>query len=127
MLTEEFLDIFKKGEISGEQHIPFINKGAIEDFPDDVIMELPVRVDSERIHREEMEPNLTDRVKRFYMWPKVLRIEWNLEAFFSRDKRVLEEILIRDPRTRSYEQVVKALDEILSLPFNEEIRKHYEI
>ncbi|MDK2950024.1 MAG: hypothetical protein PWQ26_691, partial [Thermotoga sp.] len=38
----------------------------------------------------------------------------------------LEEILIRDPRTKSYEQVVKVLDEILSLPFNEEIRRYYE-
>jgi len=52
-------------------------------------------------------------------------MEWNLEAFFSKDKRVLEDILIRDPRTRSYEQVVAVIDEILNLPFNEELKRHY--
>ncbi|MDK2785505.1 MAG: hypothetical protein PWQ80_184, partial [Thermotoga sp.] len=71
-------------------------------------------------------PDLTHRIKIFYLWPRILRMEWNLEAFISRDRKVLEEILIRDPRTKSYEQVVKVLDEILSLPFNEEIRRYYE-
>ena len=54
-----------------------------------------------------------------------MRMEWALEAFLTRDRRVLEEFLIRDPRTRSYEQVVKVIDEILALPENEEMRKHY--
>lgn len=89
-------------------------------------MELPVWVDSSGIHREKVEPDLTHRIKIFYLWPRILRMEWNLEAFISRDRKVLEEILIRDPRTKSYEQVVKVLDEILSLPFNEEIRRYYE-
>jgi len=34
-------------------------------------------------------------------------------------------MLERDPRTRSSEQVKKVLDEIMSLPFNEEMKKHY--
>ncbi|MBO3800487.1 MAG: alpha-glucosidase/alpha-galactosidase [Candidatus Brockarchaeota archaeon] len=143
MLTERAPDIFKKGRLSGEQHIPFINaivnnkktrlflnvenKGAIKDFPDDIVMELPVWVDKDGLHRENIEPDLTERIKKFYLWPRILKMEWNLEAFISRDRRVLEEILIRDPRTKSYEQVVGVLSEILSLPFNEEIRKHYRI
>ncbi len=57
--------------------------------------------------------------------PRILRMEWALEAFLTGDRRVLEEFLIRDPRTRSYEQVVKVIDEILALPENEEMRKHY--
>jgi alpha-glucosidase/alpha-galactosidase len=141
MLTEEVPDIFRKGKMSGEQHIPFINaiannkktrlflnvenKGAVRGFPDDVVMELPVWVDREGIHREKVEPDLTERIKKFYLWPRILRMEWNLEAFISRDRKVLEEILIRDPRTRSYEQVVEVLNEILGLPFNEDIRKYY--
>lgn len=143
MLVEKAPNIFKKSGLSGEQHVPFINaivnnkktrlflnvenKGAIKDFPDDIVMELPVWVDSEGIHREKVEPDLTERIKKFYLWPRIIRMEWNLEAFISKDKNVLEEILIRDPRTKSYEQVVEVLDEILSLPFNEEIRKHYGI
>jgi alpha-galactosidase/6-phospho-beta-glucosidase family protein len=140
-LTEAFSEIFRKGKMSGEQHVPFINaisnnkkvrlflnvenQGTLKDFPDDLVMELPVWVDREGIHREKVEPDLTDRIKKFYLWPRILRMEWNLEAFFSKDKRVLEEILIRDPRTRSYEQVVAVIDEILNLPFNEELKRHY--
>ncbi len=140
-LTEEFPEIFRKGRMSGEQHVPFINaiandkrvrlflnvenQGALKDFPDDLVMELPVWVDKSGVHREKIEPDLTDRIKKFYLWPRILRMEWNLEAFFSRDVRVLEEILLRDPRTKSYEQVVAVIDAILNLPFNEELREHY--
>lgn len=140
-LTELAPQIFAKGRLSGEQHIPFINaiangkrtrlflnvenRGALKDFPDDLVMELPVWVDENGIEREKVEPDLTDRIKKFYLWPRILRMEWYLEAFTSRDRRVLEEILIRDPRTKSYEQVVNVLEEILNLPFNEDLRKHF--
>lgn len=142
-LTEQLPEVFRKGKMSGEQHVPFINaiangkrtrlflnvenQGAVKGFPDDLVMELPVWVDKDGIHREKVEPDLTERIKKFYLWPRILRMEWNLEAFFSRDRRVLEEILIRDPRTRSYEQVVAVIDEILNLPFNEELKKHYGV
>jgi len=141
-LTEEWPEFFRKGQLSGEQHVPFMNAiangkkvrlflnvenmGAVKGFPDDLIMELPVIVDKDGIHREKVEPDLTERIKKFFLWPRVLRMEWYLEAFVSGDRRVLEEILIRDPRTRSYEQVRAVLDEILSLPFNEELRRHFE-
>lgn len=141
-LTEEHPEIFPKGKLSGEQHIPFINaiannkrvrlflnvenQGTLKDFPDDVVMELPVWVDCCGIHREKVEPDLTHRIKIFYLWPRILRMEWNLEAYISRDRKVLEEILIRDPRTKSYEQIVQVLDEIFNLPFNEELRRYYK-
>ena len=48
-----------------------------------------------------------------------------LEAFLTGDIRILKEILHRDPRTKSDEQVEEVLKEILSLPENEEMRKHY--
>lgn len=142
-LTERLPQIFAKDRLSGEQHIPFINaivngkrvrlflnvenQGAVEGFPKDLVMELPVWVDKNGIQREKIEPDLTDRIKKFYLWPRILRMEWNLEAFISRDIKVLEEILIRDHRTRSYEQVLNVLEEILNLPFNEELREHFKV
>jgi alpha-galactosidase/6-phospho-beta-glucosidase family protein len=53
-------------------------------------------------------------------------MEWALEAFVSGDKRILQEILIRDPRTKSFEQAEAVIEEILALPFNKEMKKHYE-
>jgi len=56
----------------------------------------------------------------------MLRMEWALEAFLSGDKRILQEILIRDLRTKSFEQTRTVIDEILALPFNKEMKRHYE-
>ncbi|WP_041437772.1 alpha-glucosidase AglA [Thermotoga neapolitana] len=140
-LTKVWPEVFTTGSESVEQHIPFINalvngkkarlvlnvenRGTIKGIPDDVVVEVPVIVDKEGIHPEKIEPDLTERVKKFYLLPRILRMEWALEAFISGDRRVLEEILIRDPRTKSYEQVVAVIEDILNLPFNEEMKKHY--
>jgi len=140
-LTEFWPEEFAKDKLSGEQHIPFINaitngkrvrlflnilnNGIIKGIPDDVVVEVPVWVDKNGIHPEKIEPDLTDRIKKFYLLPRIIRMEMALEAFITGDRKVLEEFLIRDPRTRSYEQVKAVIDEILNLPFNEEMKKHY--
>ncbi len=133
-------EIFNKDELSGEQHIHFMNgitfgdkkrlilnvpnNGTISGIPDDVIVEVPVWVDKEGIHYEKIDPDLTQRIKIFYLLPRILRMEWVLEGFLSRDIKVLEEILVRDPRTKSYEQVKKVLNEILDQSFNYELKEY---
>jgi len=128
---------------SGEQHIPFIdalingnqgrfvlnisNKGPIiPGIPEDVVVEVPVMVNKKGIHPEEINPPIPKRVMNMYLTPRMLRMEWALDAFVSGDKRILQEILIKDPRTKSFEQVKAVVDEILALPFNKEMKKHYE-
>ena len=127
---------------SGEQHIPFIealledkksrlvvnipNKGRIlPDIPEDVVVEVPAIVDKDGIHPEKITPPLPKRVVIYYLYPRMVRMEMALEAFLTGDIRILKEILHRDPRTKSDEQVEKVLKEILSLPENEGMRKHY--
>ncbi|MDI3516237.1 MAG: hypothetical protein PWP09_303 [Thermotogota bacterium] len=141
-IKREAESIINPEKPSGEQHVPFIkaitgrgkerlvlnvpNKGRIlEDIPEDVIVEVPVIVDENGIHPEEIDPPLTRRITRFYLYPRLVRMEMALEAFLSGDKRVLEEVLERDPRTRSSDQVRKVLDEIMNLPFNQEMKQHY--
>jgi len=128
---------------SGEQHIPFIdalingnqerfilnitNKGPIiTGIPEDVVVEVPVIVNKKGIHPEEINPPIPKRIMNMYLAPRRLRMEWALEAFLSGDKMMLQEILIRDPRTKSFEQAKAVVDEILALPFNEEMKKHYK-
>lgn len=60
-----------------------------------------------------------------YLMPRILRMRWALEAFLSRDKKVLEEILVRDPRTRSFEQVQLVLEDIMQLPVNREMAEYF--
>ncbi len=128
---------------SGEQHIPFIdalingnqgrfvlnipNKGPIiPGIPEDVVVEVPVMVNKKGIHPEEINPPIPKRITNMYLAPRMSRMEWALEAFVSGDKRILQEILIRDPRTKSFEQAKAVVDELLALPFNKEMKKHYK-
>ena len=128
---------------SGEQHIQFIdtlvnggrerfvlnisNKGPIiPGIPEDVVVEIPVIVDQQSIYPEEINPPIPKRIMDMYLVPRMLRMEWALEAFLSGDKSMLQEIVIRDPRTKSFEQAEAVIDEILALPFNKEMKKHYE-
>jgi len=128
---------------SGEQHVPFIDaltngdqerfvlnipnkKSIIACIPEDVVVEVPVIIDKEGIHPEEITPPIPKRIMDMYLVPRMLRMEWALEAFVSGDKRVLQEILISDPRTKSFEQAKAVIDEILALPFNKEMKNHYE-
>ena len=125
---------------SGEQHIPFIdalvndnkdrfvvnipNNGIIPGIPNDVVVEIPALVDGRGIHPEPIEV-IPKRLINMVLIPRMLRMEWALEAFLSGDREVLLEILVRDPRTRSVEQTEAALEVILSLPFNQEMKEHY--
>ena len=128
---------------SGEQHIQFIdaltnghqerfvlnitNKGPIiTDIPEDVVVEVPVIVNKKGIHPEEINPPIPKRIMNMYLAPRMLRMEWALEAFVTGDKMMLQEILIRDPRTKSFEQAEVVIDELLALPFNKEMKKHYK-
>jgi len=136
--VEKILDPERK---SGEQHIPFIdallndnkarfvvnipNKGIIHGIDDDVVVEVPALVDKNGIHPEKIEPPLPDRVVKYYLRPRIMRMEMALEAFLTGDIRIIKELLYRDPRTKNDEQVEKVIEEILALSENEEMRKHY--
>ncbi|MEJ5228964.1 MAG: alpha-glucosidase AglA [Pseudothermotoga sp.] len=128
--------------LSGEQHIPFIdaivnnnaqrfvinvpNEGSIPQIPNNVVVEVPAIVDRNGWHVEKIDPPLSEKVIKMYLIPRMLRMEWALHAIINGDKDALVEMLIRDPRTKSYEQAVAVLEEILSLPENEKMRKHYD-
>jgi len=90
-----------------------------------VVVEIPAFVDKEGIHPEKIDPPLPDRVIKYYLQPRIMRMEMAIEAFLSGDIRIIKELLYRDARTRDDEQVEKVIEEILMLPENEEMRKHY--
>lgn len=126
---------------SGEQHIPFIdalvnnnvqrfvinvpNEGYIPQIPDGVVVEVPAKVDRNGWHVEKIDPPLNDKVVKMYLLPRMLRMEWALYAIMNGDKSSLIEILLRDIRTKSYEQAANVVEEILSLPENEIMKNHY--
>ncbi|RKX86958.1 MAG: alpha-glucosidase/alpha-galactosidase [Spirochaetes bacterium] len=118
----DLLKQFPPDIMSGEQHIPFINavlenkktrlilnipnkNNAVPYIPENVFIEIPVVVDSKGIHPEKIEPSLPEKLVFMYLFPRWLRMEWAINAFIKRDLGILKEFLIRDPRTKSEEQV----------------------
>ncbi|MEA1883475.1 MAG: alpha-glucosidase/alpha-galactosidase, partial [Thermotogota bacterium] len=84
----------------------------IQGISNDIACEFPAIVDSQGIHPEEINPKLTDRIVKWYLMPRILRMEWALEAFIKKDKSLIVEFLMRDRRTTSYEQAKAVVEEI---------------
>jgi len=142
-IKEGMLNLISPEKMCGEQHVPFMmailgvksqrlvvnipNNGVLADIPDDVVVEIPATVDENGIHPEKIDPPLNPRVMRTYLYPRLSRMELAVRAFMERKLDYIKEILYRDPRTKSDEQVENVLNEILSLPGNEEMRKHYNL
>ncbi len=126
--ANEIENFYNPSTLSGEQHIPFIDaivndhankfvvnvlsNGVIGGIPDNVAVEIPATVDKNGIHPEEIKPSLPERIVKWYLYPRMMRMEWALEAFEKRNPDLIVEILLRDPRTRSYEQAKAVVDEI---------------
>ncbi len=100
------------------------NDSAVAGLPSDVVVEIPVQANQKGLSPEKIEP-IPERLTRMVLFPRLVRLEMALEAFLKGDRSLLLEILYRDRRTVSDVQARQVLDEILTLPFNEQMRKHY--
>ncbi|MGB9717206.1 MAG: alpha-glucosidase/alpha-galactosidase [Thermoproteota archaeon] len=109
----------------GVYQVNVLNKDTIDDLPDDVAVEIPARVDGKGAHRMRVE-RLPRRIVNYVLRPRMMRMEWALEAFLEGGRDTLFEWLITDPRTKSTEQVNQVIDDILSMPENLEMAKHFK-
>ena len=100
------------------------NDGLIAGLPDDAAIEAPVWVDCKGIHREKI-GRIPSRLYNLALIPRLVRLEFAMEAFLQGGRSVLLELLFRDPRTKSDGQANRVLDEILNLPFNKDVKRHY--
>jgi len=123
----EFSD-FIDAAMTGEEkrlslNIP--NNGLLPQFPQDLAVELPVVVSKDgRMKPEHVDP-FPKRLVNFVLIPRMMRMEWGLEAFRAGSREVLVEILIRDPRTKSEKQAREAIEAIMTMPENSEMARHY--
>ena len=100
------------------------NQGAVPGIPDDVAVEIPVKVDGKGIHRRPVTP-LPKKIMDYVILPRLMRAEWAIEAFLEGGRDHLFNWLIVDPRTKSTKQVEEVIDAILKMPGNEEMAKHF--
>jgi len=101
-----------------------LNNGTLTGIPNDVAVEIPVRVDGKGIHPKPVEP-LPPKVYKYAILHRLMRAEWAIQAFLEGGRDHLFNWLIVDVRTNSVQQVNDVIDAILKMPGNEEMAKHY--
>ena len=123
-----------------EQHIPIIdglvndhegqfqvnvpNRGALPGIPDDVAVEVPAIVNAKGIQPLRVDP-LPPKVLLQHILPDWLRMEQNLEAFKTGDRSMLLWGILDRHQTRTYDQAVSVLEDLLDMDGHEEMAAHY--
>jgi alpha-galactosidase len=101
-----------------------VNNNAISGIPSNVAVEVPARVSGRGVELL-VSTNLPSKIMKYVMMPRLMRAEWAIEAFMTGGRDHLVNWLIVDPRTKSTEQVNAVIDDLLRMPGNEEMAKHY--
>lgn len=109
----------------GTYQVNVLNKGVISGIPNDVAVEIPAEVNGKGVHRIPVK-GLPKRIMNYSIYPRMMRMEWALEAFLEGDRDLLFDWIIMDTRTKSTRQVEEVINDLLSLPENEEMAKHFK-
>jgi len=109
----------------GLYQVNVLNNGVINGVPDNVAVEVPAKVDGRGVHRMQVS-SLPKSIMKYVLYPRMIRMEWALEAFLEGGRDLLFDWLIMDPRTKSTKQVETVINDLLSLPENEEMAKHFK-
>ena len=100
------------------------NYGALAGVADDVVVEVPAYIDRTGIHPLRVTP-LPKKIMLEQILPSVLDMERELEAFKTGDRTMLLYNALMSPQTRSYEQAVAVLEDLLSMEGHEEQAAHF--
>ncbi|MBS7653941.1 MAG: alpha-glucosidase/alpha-galactosidase [Candidatus Bathyarchaeia archaeon] len=109
----------------GTYQVNVLNKGVISGIPNDVAVEIPAEVSGKGVHRIPVK-GLPKRIMNYSIYPRMMRMEWALEAFLEGGRDLLFDWIIMDTRTKSTKQVEETINDLLSLPENEEMAKHFK-
>jgi alpha-galactosidase len=92
--------------------------------PKDFAVEIPAMVSKLGIQGIRTNP-LPRPILAHILRDRVAPVEMELAAYEEGSKKLLLQLVMMDPWTRSLEQAEAFLDEILALPYHEEMRQHY--
>ncbi len=126
---------------TGEQIVPIIdalvnnhegcfqvnvpNRGALEGLPDDLVVEVPAIVNQKGIQPLHV-GTLPPKIMLEHILPEWLAVERELEAFKTGDRSILLWQVLDHHQTRSYEQAVAVLEDLLAMEGNEEMNKYFK-
>jgi alpha-galactosidase len=96
------------------------NDGALPGIPDDVVVEVPAIVDRKGIQPLRVDP-LPPKIMWECIWPEILEMERSLLAFKTGDKSILLFNALESHQTRSYDQAVAVLEDLMNMEGNAEM------
>ncbi len=100
------------------------NKNLVPGVPQNFEVEVPARVSAKGIKGIETK-GLPKPVDAYILRDRVAPVEVELEAYESGDRRLLLQLVMMDPWTKSEEQAIRLLDDMLKLPRHIEMQQHY--
>jgi alpha-galactosidase len=100
------------------------NYGALPGVPDDVVVEVPALVNQKGIQPIRVDP-LPEKIMYEQILPEWLDMERELLAFKTGDRTMLLWNVLESQQTRSYDQAVGVLEELLAMAGHEEMNAHY--
>ncbi|HXF60286.1 MAG TPA: hypothetical protein VNK95_01635 [Caldilineaceae bacterium] len=92
--------------------------------PADFEVEIPTLVSRRGIDGIQTHP-LPAALQAYILRDRVAPVNVELEAYATGSRQLLRELILMDPWTRSQEQADALLDDILALPYHQEMREHY--
>ncbi len=100
------------------------NEGALAGVPNDVAVEVPAVVNRKGVQPLRVEP-LPPKVMLECILPNWLEMEQALHGYKTGDRSVLLYQVLENHQTRSYDQAVAVLEDVLGMEPNEEMSRHY--
>jgi alpha-galactosidase len=108
----------------GQFQVNVPNRGALEGVPDDVVVEVPAIVNQKGIQPIHVGA-LPPKIMLECIMPEWLDMERDLLAFKTGDRSMLLWNALESHQTRSYDQAVAVLEDLLSMKGHEELVEHY--
>jgi alpha-galactosidase len=109
----------------GQFQVNIPNNGALPGVPDDVVVEVPAIVNAKGIQAIQVPP-LPNKIMLEVILPDWLDMERELETFKTGDKSMLLWNALDSHQTRSYDQAVAALEDLLAMDLNKNIADYYK-
>jgi alpha-galactosidase len=109
----------------GQFQVNVPNRGALEGIPDDVVVEVPAVINQKGLYPLHVGP-LPPRVMLEHILPEWLDMERQLEAFKTGDRSMLLWSVLDSHQTRSYDQAVAVLKDLMAMDGHEEFDAHHK-
>jgi alpha-galactosidase len=109
----------------GQFQVNVPNRGALEGIPDDVVVEVPAVVNQKGIQSLHV-GTLPPKIMLEHVLPEWLAMERQLEAFKTGDRSMLLWAVLDSHQTRSYDQAVAVLEDLLAMEEDEEMNIYFK-